>query len=103
MLTAQNAQLKEQITNLQNEFDFQRAQLTKEIEGLNEECDKLMRVLEDKDGILSAQNEMIMSLKGQAHNHEPNSDFRSAHERMEVGERTELVYEEHFEQHEEQD
>ena len=36
MLITENTQLKDEITNLQNEFDFQRSQLTKEIEGLNE-------------------------------------------------------------------
>lgn len=47
-----------------------------------------MRILEEKNIILSAQNEMIASLKGEPRDEEPNSDFRSAQERIEYDERT---------------
>lgn len=85
MLLTENTQLKDEINNLQNEFDFQRSQLTKEIEGLSEESDRLMRILDEKNIILSAQNEMITSLKGESRDQEPNTDFRSAQDRIEYG------------------
>ena len=47
-----------------------------------------MKILEEKDNILSAQNEMIISLKEEPRDLEPASDYRSAQERIEFGERT---------------
>ena len=62
-LLTENAELREEATNLQSEFDFQRSQLNKEIDSLGEECDRLTQQLLEKEGLLHGQEKLLEALQ----------------------------------------
>ena len=62
-LLTENAELREEIVNLQNEFDFQRSQLNKEIESLSEDCERLNQQLLEKEDLLNGQEKLLEALK----------------------------------------
>lgn len=62
-LLTENAELREEIANLQNEFDFQRSQLNKEIESLSEDCERLNQQLLEKEDLLNGQEKLLEALK----------------------------------------
>ena len=50
---------------MQNEFDFQRAQLNKEIESLNEDITRLSMELAEKNELLVTSEQLLEGVKSE--------------------------------------